>query len=376
MKGKGSYKLIILFGLVSLISDFTYEGAKSIIGPYLFTLGASAVVVGFVSGISEFLGYFLRLVSGHIADKLKAYWFLTILGYAVNLFSVPLIGLTKNWKVVALLMSLERFGKAVRTPPRDVLLSFITQKVGHGKGFGLHEFMDQVGAILGPLYVALMLGFGYQLAFVSLFIPASLAMLLLAWIKRVYPEEEVERVSSKDGVKNVSLSGDFLQYLAASSIYALSFLPFPIVSYHLKASGFTDMSIPVLFSLAMFSDAVFALLFGYIFDKYGVKSVAFAPLLSSVASPVILYLSPILGLLIWGGSLGIQESIMRSAVASMVAESSRGRAYGIFYFSFGLFSFLGSLALGYLYSLEPAYMVLWSVLLGLISTSILVLLRV
>src|SRR5207249_11467684 len=126
-------------------------------GPFLGTLGASAFAVGFVSGLGEMVGYALRLASGYIADKTRSYWMLTIVGYSLNLAAVPLLAVANGWVIAAILIVLERTGKAIRTPSRDVMLSQAAKQVGRGWGFGLHEAMDQTGACLGPLIVAAVL---------------------------------------------------------------------------------------------------------------------------------------------------------------------------------------------------------------------------
>ena len=149
-----AWKFIILLGVVSLLSDICYEGARSISGPFLGTLQASAMVVGVVAGLGEFIGYALRLGSGYLADRTGKYWPITFVGYALNLFAVPLLALAGRWEIAALLLLLERLGKAVRTPARDAMLSHAATQVGRGWGFGFHEAMDQIGAVSGPLMVA------------------------------------------------------------------------------------------------------------------------------------------------------------------------------------------------------------------------------
>ena len=157
-------KFVVLLGVVSLFADMTYEGARSITGPYLAILGASATAVGIVAGFGELIGYALRLVSGYISDRTGKYWTVTLFGYFINLLAVPLLALAGSWEVAAFLMITERMGKAIRNPSRDAMLSHATQSIGRGWGFGLHEAMDQIGAILGPLIVATVLylngGFG------------------------------------------------------------------------------------------------------------------------------------------------------------------------------------------------------------------------
>jgi hypothetical protein len=182
-------RFVVLIGIVSLFADMTYEGARSVTGPYLGALGASGFVVGLVAGLGELIGYALRLVSGYVADRTARYWAVTLVGYALNMLAVPLLALAGHWETAAALMIAERVGKAIRTPARDAMLSHATREVGHGWGFGLHEAMDQAGAMIGPLAVAAALaaGWGYRAGFGVLLVPAVLALgvLLAAW--RAYP---------------------------------------------------------------------------------------------------------------------------------------------------------------------------------------------
>ncbi|MDO8140884.1 MAG: MFS transporter, partial [Candidatus Brocadiales bacterium] len=166
-------KFIVLLGIVSLFADITYEGARSINGPYLALLGASATTVGIVAGFGELIGYSLRLVSGYISDKIGRYWAITLFGYTLNMLAVPALALAGRWEIAAALMITERIGKAIRTPARDAMLSHATKEIGRGKGFGLHEALDQIGAVLGPLIVSGVLYFkgGYRTSFVTLLIP-------------------------------------------------------------------------------------------------------------------------------------------------------------------------------------------------------------
>ena len=182
-----AFRLIILFGIVSLFGDVIYEGARSINGQYLQIIGASATIVGLIAGIGEFFGYGLRLFSGYFSDKTKAYWFFTIIGYFLLVF-VPLLSLTKFWQIAVLFIIIERIGKAIRNPARDTLISNATKTIGTGWGFAIHEFLDQIGALLGPLLIAFLFSTlstdsrgikDYQHAYSILWIPFILLMLIL-----------------------------------------------------------------------------------------------------------------------------------------------------------------------------------------------------
>ena len=196
---KSALRFIVLMGLVSLLADITYEGARSITGPYLAILGASGAAVGVIVGLGELIGYGIRVVSGYAADRLRSYWMFTFLGYAINLLAVPMLALAGNWQMAAFFIVLERFGKGLRTPARDTMLSFATKQVGRGFGFGLHEALDQIGAISGPLIVAgiLFSQHHYSVAFACLLIPAIGALSMLTFARISFPRPEEMEIPEK-----------------------------------------------------------------------------------------------------------------------------------------------------------------------------------
>jgi MFS family permease len=355
-------RLVILLGLVSLFADVTYEGARSVTGPFLAVLGATGTIVGIVSGFGELIGYALRLVSGYLADRTGRYWTITILGYAVNLLAVPLMALAGRWEVAALLIIAERTGKAIRTPARDAILSHATHRMGRGWGFGLHEAMDQVGAMLGPLVVSatLYLRGGYRAAFAMLFLPALLAVGTLVAARGLYPrprelEVEVPALEAKGFPRT------FWLYLVAVALIAAGYADFPLIAYHFEKGSFIPETwIPIFYSVAMGVDALAALFFGAFFDRIGVSILILSILLSALFAPLVFlggfYLA-LLGMALWGIGMGAQESILRAVVAGMVPADRRASAYGIFNAGYGLFWFVGSALMGILYDLSiPALM--------------------
>ena len=373
-------KFIILLGIVSLLADMTYEGARSITGPYLAILGANAVIVGFVAGFGEFIGYALRLVSGYLSDKTRRYWAITITGYFINLLAVPLLALAGSWEIAAVLLIAERMGKAFRTPARDVMLSHACSEVGQGWGFGLHEAMDQIGAIIGPLIVAFVLFFNgsYQTSFAILAIPAVLALSVLIVSRFLYPNpHELEIKTPKletKGFKHV-----YWIYMAAVALIALGFVDFPLIAFHFKNSLIVSDSLtPVFYAIAMGVDALAALVFGRLFDKIGLSIMIVVAVLSSFFAPLVflggLY-SALIGIALWGIGLGAQESIMRAAIAGMSPVERRGTAYGVFNTIFGVFWFIGSLTMGILYDISIVYLVIFSMIAQLASVPLFLLIR-
>jgi MFS family permease len=350
-------KFVILLGVVSLFADMTYEGARSITGPFLAILGASATAVGFVAGFGELLGYGLRLVSGHITDRTGRYWTITILGYLVNVFAVPLLALAGRWEIAALLMITERIGKGIRNPVRDAMLSHATLEVGRGWGFGLHEAMDQIGAMLGPLVVAAVLYFRgtYQTGFALLAIPALLTIGVLLASQRLYPRpQDLEPTAPELEAKG--LPRVYWIYMAAMALNAAGYADFPLIAYHFqKASILPEDGVPIFYSIAMGVDALAALVFGRYFDRKGIPILILAVLISMFFSPLVFlggFYWSLVGMALWGVGMGAQESIMRAAIAGMVPAPRRGTAYGLFNTGYGLFWFVGSALMGLLYDIS------------------------
>lgn len=361
-------RFVVLIGCVSLLADMTYEGARGIAGPYLAVLGASAAVVGFVVGFGELAGYLVRLVSGPLSDRTGRYWAVLWTGYAVNVLAVPALALTGRWETAAALMVLERLGKGIRVPARDALLARASESVGHGWGFGVHEALDQVGALLGPLVVAGVLRLdGYRASFGVLLGPALLTLVVLGVAQALYPRPQDLRTPPPAGSPGHGpLSASFWQYLVAVALLAAGYADFPLLAYHFKKVGLVpDAWIPVLYALAMGVDAGAALVFGRLFDRIGVGALTIAALTASFFAPLALLggrPTAVAGVVLWGVGMGAQESIMRAAVARMVAPDRRGTAYGILNTGYGLAWFLGSALMGWLYDVSVPGLVGFSVL--------------
>jgi MFS family permease len=375
---KTAIKFIVLLGVVSLFADMTYEGARGITGPYLAVLGASATVVGFVSGFGEFLGYALRLFSGLLADKTNRYWTITIVGYVINLMAVPLLGLTNHWPTAAFLILIERVGKGIRSPAKDAILSHPAQTVGVGWGFGLHEAFDQVGAILGPLIVALVLYLqgSYQQGFLVLLIPALLALIVLLLARWLYPvPSDLEK--RKQEFKSRGMSSIYWLYLSAIALIAMGYADFPLVAYHFqKASILSSSLIPIVYAIAMAVDALAALVFGYIYDRTGPFIIFLTSIVGLLAAPFVFlggFYSAFIGMALWGIGLAVQESVLRAFVADLIPSTNRGSGYGFFNAIYGTAWFVGSALMGILYDQSILLLVLFSVIIQVLSLPILIL---
>jgi MFS family permease len=365
-------RFVVLLGVVSLLADITYEGARSIAGPYLAALGASGTVVGVVAGFGELVGYGLRLGSGLISDRTRRYWAMTVIGYVVNLLAVPALALTGRWEFAAALLVAERLGKAIRSPPRDAMLSHATLTLGAGWAFGLHEALDQIGAIAGPLIVAAVFQFrhSYRDGFACLLIPAVLALTVLIIAKTMYPRpQDLEQSAALPTLQGVSR--DYWLYLGAVGLVAAGFVDFPLIAFHFQRTGSVTQSwVPIFYAVAMGADAVSALVFGWLFDRIGISVLAVSSIVCCLFAPMVFlggFWLALLGMTLWGIGMGAQESVMRAAVARMVSPDRRGSSYGFFNAWYGLTWFAGSALLGVLYDVSLHWLIICSVVPQLIA---------
>jgi len=370
-------KFVVLIGVVSFFADFTYEGARSVTGPYLAILGASATLVGFIAGLGELLGYGLRLVSGRLSERTGEFWPITLFGYVVQMSAVPLLALAPNWRIAGLLIVVERIGKAIRNPPRDVMLSHAAKQIGYGWGFGLHEALDQFGALFGPLVVAAVLAArgNYKTAFAILLVPAIVTLLLLVFARFSYPKPEDLEVS----VSNVEASGlppVFWIYLIGAGLVAAGFADFSLMAYHFeKASVIPNIWVPVFYSVAMGVSGIGSLLFGHLFDRVGIWILVPLTLIAAASAPLVFlggFWVALIGSALWGLGMGVHESIIPAAVATMVPHQRRPSAYGIFTAGYGVSWFVGSVIIGRLYDVSVFALIVFSVLAQMVAIPIFV----
>lgn len=336
---------IITFGLISLFGDIIYEGSRSIISPFLLSFGASAFVVGLILGLGEFFGYALRMIFGILSDRTRAYWTIFTLGYSL-LIAVPLLAIAGSWPLAMILVLIERLSKAVRSPARDTLFSYATKGMGSGKAFGLHELLDQIGAITGPAIVAAVLfvsGENFSAAFSSLFIPYLLMtiLLLLTYLK-LRPLVTIPSVSEKRSIFK-GLPNEFITYSVSVSLNAMGLVSIGLILY--RASPETlPWLVALVYLLAQAVDAATAPLAGYLYDRMGRKLLYF-PFALSVLPSALVFIPGlefiVLSVVLFGVIFGMHESVYRAAVADLTPMELRGSAYGVFHTFYG-FGFLVS----------------------------------
>jgi len=355
---RNALAFIVAFGVVSLFADMAYEGMRAITGPYLGLLGATGTAVGIIAGTGELFGYVLRLFAGRVAEKTRAYWAITIAGYAIQMAAVPLMALAGAWWAAALLIVVERTGKAIRNPAANFMMSRAGHEIGQGWAFGLHEALDQTGALVGPLIAALVLAHHgrYEDAFLWLGIPAVLTVLTVIALRFNFgfagERAQTPEVDTRDGM----LSRAFWLYAASAALIAFGFADWSLVAYHFaKASVVPQPVIPVLYAVAMAGSGAGALVLGRAFDARGFGVLIPAIAVAATTAPLAFLGTgwvAILGAVLWGVVLGAENSVLTAGVARLVPEASRAGAYGMFSAVFGVAWFLGSALLGALYDVS------------------------
>ncbi len=375
---RSALQFVVLIGVVSLFADMTYEGSRSITGPFLGTFGATGAIVAIVAGAGELLGYLLRLGTGVLADRTQRYWAITILGYAINLLAVPALALAGNWPMAAALIILERSGKALRTPARDAMLSHAAKGMGGaGWAFGLHEALDQTGATLGPLIAALVLWLhgSYRHAFAWLLLPALAALATLIVARLRYPQpHELDR-APKPIPDDAQALRELKVFLVATALIAAGYADFALIAFHLtKDAVLPAAGVPVLYALGNIAAGGAALVLGRAFDKHGLGVLLWATLVPALYAPLVFLGgegAAILGMLMWGIGFGAHDSLLRAVVAQRIAPKKRATIMGVFNAIYGLAWFLGSALLGVLYDYGPVYAVAAALILQLAACPLL-----
>ncbi len=367
-KASPALKFVLLVGIMSFFADFTYEGSRSIVGQYLGLLGAGALAIGIVTGFGELLGYGLRLVSGRMADQTQRYWPITIGGYVLQMSVVPLLAFAGSWPVAAVLVVLERVGKATRNPPRDAMLSHAAKDMGYGWAFGVHEALDQFGAMFGPLAVALVITIShgdYKIAFASLAIPGAIMLALLGVARVLYPRPQ-DLEAGPAHVTTEGLPRVFWVYLAGAALVAAGFADFPLIAYHFQKAGTVSTTIiPIFYAVAMAVSGIGSLIFGRLFDRVGIGILVPLTIVGALFAPLVFlggFWAGLIGISLWGIGMGVHESIIPAAVAPMVSPDRRASAYGLFTGAYGIAWFLGSVVIGALFNVSLRAVVAFSVL--------------
>jgi MFS family permease len=348
-----AFTFVLTIGVVNLFADMTYEGGGAINGQFMATLGASAAAVSITAGVGEFLGYSLRSVSGYIADRSGRYWLITFVGYAINLFAVPAMALAGNWQIAALLILVERIGRAIRKPTVEAMLSYTTGKHRRGWVYGVNTALDETGATIGPLIIALvlLLNGDYRTGYALLLVSSVLAIAALVVARINFPVPS--RLEEGRTAPARGLSRPYWLYMAAGACFAGGVVSYELVAYHLVITKIvSEHWIPVFLAFATACGVVASLVLGKLYDHAALPTLLVAVVLSSLFSPLAFlgnFAVVLAGMVFWGIGYATQDTLLKAVVASVLPEGRRNLAFGLFYAVYGVGWLIGSVATGLLY---------------------------
>jgi MFS family permease len=366
-----AFTFVLVMGLVNLFGDITYEGGAGINGPFMASLGASAAAISITAGAGEFLGYSLRLLAGYAADKTGRYWAITFVGYFINLFAVPAMALAGNWQIAAGLVLAERIGRALRKPTVEAMLSYTTGELGKGWVYAVNTAMDEIGATIGPLLIALVLLLhgDYRTGYAALLFSVLLAVAALIGARISFPLpsrlEQGRTAPARDFERGYWLA------MVAGAFFAAGLTSFELISYHLSSSNIVSGPwIPVLLAVATAFGVVANLVLGRLYDQFGLPVLLVAVLLSALFSPLVFFGNiPLVvgGMLLWGIGYATQDTLLKAVIAGHLPEGKRNVAFGLYYAGYGVGWLIGSVVIGLLYEHSRGELVAFAMLVQLAS---------
>ncbi|HXI99649.1 MAG TPA: MFS transporter [Micropepsaceae bacterium] len=379
VSASAAFQFVLAMGAVNLFGDMTYEGGASINGQFLGMLGASAAAISIIAGLGEFLGYSLRAVAGYIADKTGRYWLVTFVGYLINTLAVPAMVLAGSWQVAGLFILAERTGRAIRKPTVEAMLSYTTGTLGKGWVYAVNTALDELGATVGPLVVALVLFLkgSYQTAYALLLISAVLTLAALTAARIGFPLPS--RLDQGHTAPAKEFGRAYWLYMLAGASFAAGLMSFELISYHLaRTQTVAGGWIPVLLAFSTGCGVVASLILGRLYDRFGLPVVLSAVFLSSLFAPLVFQGSLpaiIIAMPLWGIGYATQDTLLKAVVAGLLPEGRRGLAFGLFYTGYGAGWLIGSIAAGLLYEQSLSALVLFVVCAQLASLPLFVMAR-
>jgi MFS family permease len=368
-----AFRFVLTMGIVNLFADTTYEGGASINGPFLGSLGAKAAAISIIAGVGEFLGYSLRAVSGYIADRTGRHWQITFIGYGVNLLVVPAMALAHSWQAAAALILAERIGRAIRKPTVEAMLSYSTTKLGKGWVYGVNNALDETGATIGPLLMALVLfkTSDYRTAYSLLLISSLLALSSLTVARVTFPVPSRLEKDSANTTRAQGFTKGYWLYMVAGTLFAAGLMSFEFISFHLSSTKVvTRHWIPIFLAISTGVGVVASLVLGRLYDRVGIWIVVAAVCLSALFSPLVFlggFWIVLAGMILWGIGYATQDTLLKAVIASVIPEGKRNLAFGFFYLGYGGGWLAGSITVGLLYAHSRIALIAFSLVTQLLA---------
>ncbi|MEO1938870.1 MAG: MFS transporter [Sulfurimonas sp.] len=348
-------KNIIAIGWVSFFTDMASAMITTLLPVFVvYVLDESVDKLGYIIALATFVSYLLRILFGYLSDKYQRVKPFLVFGYLLSALTKPLIGFSHSYESVALLRALERVGKAVRSAPKDALISAYSKKNKEGKSFGFHKMMDVSGEMLGSVIIVFIFAYSsmqdemlIREVFYWTLLPGLVAVGVVVFF--------VKDISKKDRVKKetkIDINRDDYRLFWILGSYFLFLLFFMSDQYFLlraKELGFTLAQLPLLAIVATLTQALLSYYSGALIDRFGAKFLLFLSYLFALLSLVFMHYD-----FIWLGfvGLGAFTVVSLNAMRSYISKNARsqGFIYGVFYAGVAFATAIGAVVIGKLWT--------------------------
>ncbi len=358
---RGVPRTVLALGLVSMFTDLSSEMIYPLIPVFLTTvLGAGALALGVIEGVAESTAAVLKVVSGWWTDTVRRRKPFIFAGYGIAGAVRPLIAFVTVWPLVLAIRFIDRVGKGIRTAPRDALIADVTPLESRGAAYGVHRSLDHLGAVLGPLVAAALLGVGLGLRWVFFLaiIPAIIVIFIIARMVHEPPLEDTIDVSGRSVLsRGGELGSSYWTLMAAVVIFTLGNSTDAFLLLRLSDAGISAMWIALLWSLFSLVKMGSNLVGGRLSDRAGRKPLVLSGWVFYAAvylgMGIATSLPVLIGLfLAYGLYFGVTEPVERSWVASLAPSHLRGSAFGYYNGAVGIGALPASILFGGIWAIR------------------------
>ena len=357
-------KNVLYMGLVSFFTDISTEMVTSVLPLYIIKdLDLSRTILGAIEGSGEFVNYIFRIPSGYISDKIGKRKILIIIGYGISAISKPFFIFVTSFLDTIIVRISDRIGKGIRTAPRDALIADSIDQSISGKAFGIHRTLDQIGAIIGPLFAFLILELFQNIQYIFLLsiIPGIISLFIL-----IYFVKDKLYTNSKKGLTNITFFSNlqilfienktFVYIIIILAIFSLGAFNYSFVLLKSSDLGVEQSFIPIIYGIINITHTIIGIPSGILSDRIGKEKVLIIGFLLFIISTILMYFSDknniiyIISIpLIYGLYVGISETIQRALISKYVSQQNRGTAFGFYGLIVGVCLLIGNVTFGVLW---------------------------